>query len=517
MAKDTSVRLEFSEKLFRSIDFHQRVRGVDEVGNPITEKTPEGVKEWKLRDSKLQGWVARVYPGVKGAKASISHGVQRKMNIRLDGTKALKSASVKRSPGSWPELSVNAGRKRALEWLGKMAAGIDPAHEKAQDLRKQAEASEDKKSVFGKVYDDFVTKYSEGVKPATKKDREKVTKWLKDSPLWKKALSEVTHEVVEKTFDPLFQSALGKCEAPKWGPAKPDLSTAWKSFRYCSKAYHDAIARKTGGTFSRGSSAFGLVASTRNWPHPEPKENRLDVDEAGGKGQAWLKRLVELRDEGAPHVGVFADYILCSLIWGGRRRETQRLRWDDLDFNSLSGKFIAEHTKSGRDHVFPLTPWVVEILNERRERNKAWDRDGEWVFPSRQNGKPIAEHRVVLETLRDETGLWITSHDLRRTAASDTAGLTKSDSMLVSLTLAHSGGRQAITQSYIASARVKLLRPLFEARERKFRVLVGLSIPEPVQGPIDTLIEFLEAAKLDPLAVGPISKRAGNILELFDK
>lgn len=511
MATDTAVRLELTEDILKSIDFSQRIRDLDAAGKPVTIKTPADTKDWIIRDTKVRGLAIRVYPGGEEGKAQISFFVQRKMNIRLDGSTGLKSVSVRRVLDQWPSMSLKRARERGQVWLAMMIEGKDPAHQKAQDLRRQAEDAEEEKATFGVIYNDFINR-SSGVKESTKKDRAKVVKWMERSPLWKTPLAKIHPNVVEASFDPLFQSGLGKQKPPKWGPAKPDLATAWKAFRYCSKAYHDAIARKTGGSFSRGSSAFGLVSAQMNWPLPKARETRLESEEA--EGMAWLKGLVALRDHKTPQVGIFADFILCSLIWGGRRRETQLIRWEDLDFKTNTGKFIAENTKAKRDHYFPLTPWIREILLARKEKNKEWGREEGWVFPSRQHGKPIKDHRGVLEELQRETGLWITAHDLRRTAASDTAGLTHSDSLLVGMTLGHSGGRVAVTQDYIA-ARVKLLRPLFEARERKFMVLAGLSTPDTTKGPIDTLIEFLLAAKQDPLAVEQISKKADAMLIMF--
>lgn len=54
--------------------------------------------------------------------------------------------------------------------------------------------------------------------------------------------------------------------------------------------------------------------------------------------------------------------------------------------------------------------WACKAANRR------WPPYSEqvWVFPSRQHGKPIAEPRSILETHREEMGLWITAHDLRR-------------------------------------------------------------------------------------------------------
>lgn len=506
------VRLKLTSALLAGIDFQQRVLGLDVQGQPMMEPTPEGVRDWIVRDEQVPGLAIRVYPGKQGKAAHISFIVSRKMSTRTDGSQGLKSATVRRVLGSYPQLNLQEARSRALKTLAMMVDGLDPAFQKAKAEREQAKAKQDLQLTFGKVYASF-TEEDNSVKEATRKDRKKVIKWMTGSPLWTTPLFHVDVEVVGKSFRPLFDWADGKGAAPGWGSKKPDLASAWKCFSYCQTAYHHAMAAKAERSFMRGTSPFSVVAAQNNWNRPQPRERALATERASD--QEWIKQLVALRDHPAPQVGVFADYLICLMVWGGRRRETQLLRWQDVDLEKQQGVFIKENTKSGTDHPFPLTPWIMEILQQRRVRNQAWDRDGEWVFPSRQHGKPIAEHRRALEELKAETGLWITAHDLRRTVAAETAGLSQSNGMLVSLTLNHSGGRAGITQRYLHGARVKLLRPMFLAREARLRALAGLESLEEEKGPIDRLIEFLEAAREDPAAAQEISKKADAMLVMF--
>jgi integrase len=508
MAADTGVRGKLTQAMLTKIRFDQMIIAVPATGPAVTKKTPDGVRDWIVRDSELQGFAIRVYPG-KGDDdpAQVSFFVQRKMNARQDKVGALRSTTIKRVMGQWPALSVQAARERAMEWIGLMVQGKDPTQQRIRDLREQADADSAKKEVFSKVYADFELS-SDGVKQSTKDDRAKAAKWMAGSPLWSTPLIEVNDVVIAASFDPLFRSALGKERKPKWGPKKADLATAWKCLRYCSSAYTSAIASKGLGKFTRGTSPFARVRQNKKWKAVEPRTRSLNTDDQAGID--WLKKLTALQHDATPRTRVFADFLICALIWGGRLRETQLLRWDDVNFKTLAGVFRGANTKSGRDHHFPLTPWIVEILEARKVQNKAWGREGEWVFPSRQHGKAIFNHRSVLLTLKKETGVWLTAHDLRRTVADDTAGLTD-NLMMVSLTLAHSGGARAVTQNYITS-RVKLLRPLFEARERKLRGLAGLTVPEATKGKIDALIEYLQGAMNDPLTLAQVNRQAEGIM-----
>ena len=186
----------------------------------------------------------------------------------------------------------------------------------------------------------------------------------------------------------------------------------------------------------------------------------------------WVKGLLGMRQNIDPVRRTFADYLWCDLVWGGRKREVQLIKWSDLDLDKAYGVFLAENTKGKKDHYFPLTPFTLEVLKERKQANIAWGRtDGDYVFPSRQYGKPIYDHRSALEILKEESGLWLTAHDLRRTVATETAHVTENNQSLVSLTLAHA--HEGATPLYIQQM-VTRMRPSFVARENRLLALAGI-------------------------------------------
>lgn len=166
----------------------------------------------------------------------------------------------------------------------------------------------------------------------------------------------------------------------------------------------------------RGVSPFAALESTRNWPRPKPRTTYLDTSKV--KGQAWLAELVALRGHERPEVGVFADYLICLLLWGAKRQEIMWLQWRDVDFKDDIVTLREENTKSGRAHYLPLTPWARAILEERKTKNTVRQRDGDWVFPSRQYGKCIANFNSTLQLLRNETGLWFPCVDAARSTGS---------------------------------------------------------------------------------------------------
>jgi integrase len=157
----------------------------------------------------------------------------------------------------------------------------------------------------------------------------------------------------------------------------------------------------------------------------------------------------------------------------------------------------------------PLTPWASQILKGRRDRNEAAGypvSGNSHVFPTaaimkgREIGQPIVDYRGVSEMLQDQTGLWIRAHDLRRTLASEIFGTTQNVAT-VEIALGH-GSKKSVTRGYIQSA-VEALRPLYEAREKRLREVIGLDaatgmpvISEAQQGMVAAAMAILKQAGL---------------------
>ncbi|TDK26183.1 DUF4102 domain-containing protein [Luteimonas aestuarii] len=497
-----AVRIRLNKDILQGLSFADRVIAVDKAGKAITQATPPTMSDWIVRDSVVRGMGVRVSPG------AASYFVQRKMG---------GSTSIKRTLGKVSDITLDLARRRAQEWLGMMASGKDPLVEKQASQRASTAQRKRDRQSMRVVYADYMTAKSgsggeEGVqlgKASTATDRSKVAKWMDTSPLWAVSLHALTVDDLEKTFDPLFNAALSeKAKKPAWGPKKRSLSSAWKIWRYTKAAYNNALA-KEGVASRRGVSPFAALETTRNWPKPKTRTTYLDTSKA--TGQAWLAQLVAMRDHERPEVGVAADYLICLLLWGARKEEIERLQWRDIDFAEDIVVLREENTKSGRAHYLPLTPWARTILEERRAKNRAWERDGDWVFPSRHHGKHIANFRGVLLELKKETGLWITAHDLRRTFATETAIQTQ-NILLVSAALNHSSGAST-TRGYIRNI-ANMLRPVFEVREIELRRTAGLEIEAP-EDPFADLEAFLARAKRSPTSRKAVATKIPMILGLL--
>jgi integrase len=126
------------------------------------------------------------------------------------------------------------------------------------------------------------------------------------------------------------------------------------------------------------------------------------------------------------------------LVTGQRRGEVALAQWAEFDLPGKVWTIPAERTKSGREHVVPLSPLALEVLAELRADLDAAavtarrDQDGRyagvWLFPSPhwETDAPIDAKAVTRAVSRNREQWGIppfTVHDLRRTVRSNLSAL----------------------------------------------------------------------------------------------
>jgi hypothetical protein len=132
---------------------------------------------------------------------------------------------------------------------------------------------------------------------------------------------------------------------------------------------------------------------------------------------------------------------------------------------------------------------------------------GVFLPATREHGKPIAEASNILETLQEETGLWITAHDLRRTMAPEIgmeAQMKQLTRLLVAGAALHhvqgqtGGGVYGAAEGYLMD-KASASRPLFVERENRLWKLVGLPAEgDETRNLADNTAELLRYALADP-------------------
>jgi integrase len=105
-------------------------------------------------------------------------------------------------------------------------------------------------------------------------------------------------------------------------------------------------------------------------------------------------------------------YLTLLLFTGLRRTEAASLKWDDIDFEDCLIRLPAERTKSKRKLNLPMTDFVFELLDTHRKLGKE---KSSFVFPSDSEAGHLIEPKFPLTLVKEETGIHISAHDLRRT------------------------------------------------------------------------------------------------------
>ncbi|HEY0198135.1 MAG TPA: tyrosine-type recombinase/integrase [Rhodanobacter sp.] len=475
-AKREPIKVTLTAALIDSLNFdHWPVSPVQFDGKKlVTEPTPPHVKDWTVRDLTTRGLGVRVTAGAK------SFFVQRKQRGSTSTRWVLHD-----------QHSLQAARAQAADWYVRMGKVEDPRNllkDKAQAL---ADLRLAKKMTFERAYEEFI---GDGyvrvdnltLRPATLTDRKQVLRWMRKMDLWTTPLVDVDVALVDKTFAPLFAQAekARRAHRETGGPKKrgggagSDVAAVHKCLANCNTAWNEATTQKAA---ANPFSAW-RVAQRKSRKLPAVGRRTTMLATTSDQGVAWLKGLVELCQLKDPALAMVADYVLLSVLWGGRKTEGSLIRWRDVGFGDREVCFSAKNTKGNKNHYIPLTPWSLDILRDRRAKNlqAGWAvEDANLVFPYPHSASGrIEDYRPITRLLFERTGLWIGLHDLRRTLAGSVFGSVK-DLGTVAIALGHATG-QDVTMGYLQrQVALAALRELYVIREKTLRKVVDLDAPAP--------------------------------------
>lgn len=135
---------------------------------------------------------------------------------------------------------------------------------------------------------------------------------------------------------------------------------------------------------------------------------------------------------------------LMMLAHGTRIAETLMARWAHISLDERVWVIPEANTKSRREHVLPLTPQVLGLLERYRKAVPDPRMKASWVFPVRGGGRmaDTSAHAVM----REVSGRQWTSHDLRKLMRSSLADIGI-DHMVGELLINHTLG--VTTETYI--------------------------------------------------------------------
>lgn len=285
-------------------------------------------------------------------------------------------------------------RRKAYKLLQLIREGVDPTAKKREAKRETPPPTMTLKQTFEKYLQ------VRPLKPATRKDYSQVFRrsfddWL-DLSITKISKSMILekHERNKKRF----------------GAPYADYG-----MRIVSALMNFAAALDE--KLSEADNPVRVLSLTRAWTNLKPRTNYITEEQL----PKWFKAIEELREEGSESsITTGLDYLTFVLFTGLRRNEAATLRWENINFNERT--VTIEETKNGETHVLPLTDYLLQLLQRRKE--EAYIFDSPWVFPSvRYKGKHLTEPRYVADLVTEKCGVKFTIHDLRRTFCTVAEGL----------------------------------------------------------------------------------------------
>jgi integrase len=380
------------------------------------------------RDRELKGFGVRVTGG--GTKTYI---VEKRIGRKVRRV-TLGKSNV---------LSAEEARRRAQEFLGKVASGRNPIAEK------QAAAARD--VTLGEVLETYLGDRGDKLKPRTRDQyRDIIEGRRKDgSPTafadWRnKRAIEITGEVVQRRH-----RELSKEHGPAWA------NLAMRVLRLLLNYPVDA-----GGLPLIAQNPVRILSRARLWNAVDRRQNVLHVEDM----PAWRRGLEAISEVGR-------DYLLLVLMTGLRRREAAPLRFHNI--NTKMRTLRVRDTKNGREHVLPLSAQLLVIIERRRAAAVASinsiEIDDAFLFPGRKPGACITEPKTLTQAVARACGVHTSVHDLRRTFAT-TAERLDISSYAVKRLLNHQNGND-VTDGYIVTDIERLRRPMQQISDFLFRAM----------------------------------------------
>lgn len=467
-----TVKLELTQRIVDHLDFIKQPREVS-GGKIVWRKTPAGTHDWFLSDAQVSGLQLRLTPG------SVTWIIRRK----LAGRTVRRAMGSAQAGGAGELLTLAQARKRAEQWRGLMAGGRDPKDEQARaqdDLKARQQRDH---LTMDRAFAEYIHAREKKNSQATTRDRGFVQKWMKSSPLWSVPVVAVTRDDVERSLGPLLARARGdKVAKPAWGPKRP--GSIDKIYTYTQEAWkRAAVELKLPPTMT---TPFLAWRKDVKWVASKRRTRWLDTSEEAG--MAWVRAVITLHQQShtpeavqlKPWRASLLDYYICILLWGTRLSETAKLEWTQVDAERQVVWLAPETTKTRILGCVPLTMWASQILAERQRQNHDWQPESPYVFPSRRYGKHVTSPQKTLAAINKLAGVKISTHDLRRTIATDIAGERhprEASSMLIAGAALqhaqHGGTASATTEGYVLN-RAEILRPIYQEREDRLRQIAGL-------------------------------------------
>lgn len=280
--------------------------------------------------------------------------------------------------GQYPVLSTENARKKAQDFLGRIAMGYDPIAEAQQPT-----------VTLQAAFADFL-KARKNLKPNTISCYTRIIKI--ELSAWKnKSLSSITKDMISKRHTEIGEN---------------------------SKALANLVMKLLRGIFTFAIGSYSnitltenpvkVLSHTRSWYSIARRNTIITPPEL----PAWcnavnqLPNQLQLNDK----VIVVKDYLLLVLFTGLRKQEAAKLRWSDIDFNNKT--LTVANTKNHLNHTLPLSDFLLQLLRSRRDTNNY---NSKYVFPGNGKAGHLVDPQKQIDLVIKMSRVQFILHDLRRT------------------------------------------------------------------------------------------------------
>lgn len=273
--------------------------------------------------------------------------------------------------GTFPAVTPEQAAREARKALGQIAGGTNPNAE-----RRSARAE----WTLAELFADYMEKHAKPHKRSWKGDQDQYRRYLES---WgTRRLSNITKASVKA-----LHIRVGTQNGPY--AANRMLALLRGVFNFAIRERDLPLA----------NPAVGIKPYAE-----EEREQRLNSDEL----PAFFEALAEEPNETA------RDYILLSLLTGGRKSNVLSMRWDEVHLDRATWEIPAAKFKNGKHMTVHLTRPALELL-ATRQASKA----GPWVFPAASATGHLVEPKSAWARVLQRAQLSdLRLHDLRRTLGS---------------------------------------------------------------------------------------------------
>ncbi|MBL4574618.1 MAG: integrase family protein [Opitutaceae bacterium] len=337
----------------------------------------------------------------------------------------LKGNPIRVTLGRFPDIKIEQARKMAEKILGKLADGKNPIQEKRAARRRGV--------TLGEVFEDYLETRGSNLSANTLSNYKTImASHLCD---WKvKPMSKISRDMVERKHKKL--SIVSATSANR------TMRVLRALFNYANGKYENEEGH---GLFP--DNPVTRLTHLKAWNKESRRQNKIKNSELGD----WLIAVLALSQSDDEFTRTSSDYLQFTLLNGLRRREAASLLVTDVDFNEKT--FTIRNTKNKNPITLPMSDYTEKLLLRRCK-----GKDDKYVFTGQQKDKPINDPRKQIAIVRENSGVYFTHHDLRRTFISIAESLDISAYAVKKLVNHSTGGD--VTAGYVIMDVERLRLPM---------------------------------------------------------